>query len=667
MTFRTLTQHKYFRPGIGAILSALCGLALWATSLGDNWIGASFDSLYRFGTHQSGKDVMLILMDDDSFDQLKQSRSGIWNRSLHTELLSKLADDGCPLVVFDVFFKQADTNAETDRALAAAMRRLSNVVLCARIEAHEHGDFSDARDLLPYELFREAARTNWGVAFLVPDNDHVVRKHWPFPNPDSHQSLTCAAAGIHGTQLDPEPEERWIRYYGRTGTIPWMSYYLAKKQPPGYFKNKTVFIGLKPRNALASSADDDKFLTSYGEDAGGVEILATCYLNLTKGDWLRRPDKILEGSMFALFGLAFGGGICLLRWTRALGLSVAAVLLVTIGTACAFHYANYWFPWLIVVGAQIPAPLILSLYNHSKDTDSPKQPNKKKTIVLHFPDELTPAIPNYTLINPPFGEGGFGKVWLARSALGQWQAIKVVYRSNFGDAKSYEIEFNGLRRYKPVSEEHAGLLRVELVSEQRPEGYFYYVMELGDSKIPGWENEPTLFKPKDLESIRQSFPGQRIPVRECLRISLALLETLAFLHEKNLIHRDIKPSNVIFVKDRPKLADIGLVSEVRPVGQVKTIIGTPGYMPPKEDEPPGTVQADIYAMGMLIYVISTGNNPEAFPKLRASLLANSANSDFLLLNPIILKACQRDIADRYQNARELLLDLKKASDQLDGR
>ena len=127
-------------------------------------------------------------------------------------------------------------------------------------------------------------------------------------------------------------------------------------------------------------------------------------------------------------------------------------------------------------------------------------------------------IEDYELIHPPFGKGGFGEVWLARSAVPQWQAIKIVYASNFGeDPYPYEAEFKGVQRYKPVSEQHLGLLRVEKVSTKRPDGYFYYVMELGDSRNPGWEEDPTQYKPKRrLNTSRKSAPDRRMPVNDCL-------------------------------------------------------------------------------------------------------------------------------------------------------
>jgi serine/threonine protein kinase len=132
---------------------------------------------------------------------------------------------------------------------------------------------------------------------------------------------------------------------------------------------------------------------------------------------------------------------------------------------------------------------------------------------------------------------------------------------------------------------------------------------------------------------------------------VALADALDFLHQQGLTHRDIKPANIIFVNGQPKLADVGLVTQARLPDQTTTQVGTPGYMPP-EPEPVGTVQADIYALGMVLYVISTGATPQLFPELSKTLFERSSSAEFLRLNPVILKACHPDRAQRFHTASE---------------
>ena len=283
----------------------------------------------------------------------------------------------------------------------------------------------------------------------------------------------------------------------------------------------------------------------------------------------------------------------------------------------------------------------------------------KTVVVAELPDA-----PGYELFATPFGEGAYGKVWLARNATGQWQALKAVYLANFdNNTDPYEREFNGVTRYKPISDKHPGLLRVDFVSE-RHSGYFYYVMELGDPLELGWENEPSTYKPRDLVNARTRAPGKRLPVRECVQIGLELTDALNFLHRQGLTHRDIKPQNIIFVNGRPKLADLGLIAEIRPPDQERTSVGTPGYMPPPPERP-GTPQADIYSLGMVLYVLSTGRKAAFFPEIATTLVENKDPVEFFPLNAIVLKACQSEPAQRYASAAEMHQALQEAQNILE--
>jgi serine/threonine protein kinase len=149
-----------------------------------------------------------------------------------------------------------------------------------------------------------------------------------------------------------------------------------------------------------------------------------------------------------------------------------------------------------------------------------------------------------------------------------------------------------------------------------------------------------------------------------LRIGLELSDALDFLHRQGLTHRDIKPQNIIFVNGQPKLADLGLIAEIRPPDQKRTLVGTPGYMPPPP-ELPGTPQADIYALGVVLYVLSTGRNPAFFPEISTTLAEHIEAEEFFAVNTIILKACQPDPSQRYASALEMHQALQKAQKVLE--
>ncbi len=663
MTLRGISEGRFHRPLVGALLTIACGLALWVFPLGDSWIDASYDNLFRFGSPEVTNQLVVVLMDNESYAQLTQSRVELWDRTLHAKLLKKLADDGCRLLAMDIFF-ESKSEAGADAALIAEMSRIENVVLAGEQASVAHPGLESARPLLPIESILVAAKTNWGVAWLDPDaGDFVVRRHWPFPSPGPYPSLPWMAAELGGAVMEHSPVKRWVRYYDLAQSWTTLSYHVALAKGPGYFRDKIVFLGVKPNTPLPDR-ERDEFCTPHfkwtNEAVGGVEILATIYLNLVRGDWLKRMAWPVEMLSLIVFGSLMGAGLCRLKPWLAVTCSVGAALTVVAGAAGLSYFSNYWFPWLLVAGAQLPLALGWALIPARRqliEVERVSKPSVGNRVRIEVLEDSLPDAPEYEIITPEIGQGGFGKVWIARNAIGQWQALKAVYESKFnGDRGPYETEFKGLRRYKPVSERHPGLLRIDLVSKMKEEGYFYYVMELGDAQNPGWEEQPSLYRPKDLENLRKQAAGCRLPPKECLHIVTVLAEALAFLHQQGLTHRDIKPSNVIFVNGRPKLADVGLVADIRPVDQINTLVGTPGYMPPPPEKP-GTPQADIFALGMLLYVIATGRSPALFPDLATTLIEQGGHAEFMRLNTIILKACQPDISKRYQAVTEVLSDL----------
>jgi CHASE2 domain-containing sensor protein len=669
------TRQAWFVPAVGAAVTMFCGFVLHQIPLGEKWENASYDYLFRFGSHAT-TNVVLITMDSAAYTTLGQSR-GQWDRSLHAKLLQKLAEDKCPLAVFDVFLDpvRATTN---DDALASAMRREGHVVLMEKTTEPNSPSAKMHQVLSPQSSFVRAA-AGLGIGEiddkLWREPDQPPRRHFPFPSPGDRITLPWAAAELSGARLSPIPEERWLRYYGERGGWTKLSYQYALTMAPGYFSNKVVFIGQEPEQEDPSVPEVDKFRTPYtrwnGKAVGGVEIHATTYLNLMQGDWLRRVPAWGEMELLAVAGLLLGGSLCLVRRPAACVIAVVVFCGLTLVAVCLGFYTNYWFDWMTVAGGQLPVALSWALAAPVLR----RKPLPDQTLVQrrpagpagNLPRTDPPDAPDYQLCDLPFGSGAYGRVWLARNAIGQWQALKAVYLSGFGEYTApYDREFNGISRYKPVSEKHSGLLRIDFISQKKPGGYFYYVMELGDSLTPGWEKDPSLYQPRDLAAARNLAEGRRLPSRECIRICMALCEALQFLHSQGLTHRDIKPGNIIFVNGQPKLADVGLIAEIRPNPSEQTWVGTPAYMPPPP-EPPGTVQADIYGLGMVLYVIRTGRDPEFFPGVSTTLAEQGSEDAFLPLNTIILKACQPDIAQRYASAAEMQADLVKVRELLDQR
>ena len=279
----------------------------------------------------------------------------------------------------------------------------------------------------------------------------------------------------------------------------------------------------------------------------------------------------------------------------------------------------------------------------------------------------TPAVPDYELLKR-IGGGAYGDVWLARSkATGALRAAKIVWRHRFEDDRPFQREFEGIQKFERISREHPSQLALFHIGRNEAEGYFYYVMELADDlKAEGGMRKaecrratpstphsalptPHAYVPRTL---RADLANGRLPAARVLEIGLALTEALGHLHENGLVHRDVKPSNVIFVKGRPKLADIGLVTDA---SDQCSIVGTEGYLPP---EGPGTPQADIFALGKVLYEAATGRDRREFPKLPEALRSWPDAKPIFELNEIILKACAGQSRERYDSVETMLEELR---------
>jgi WD40 repeat protein len=281
-----------------------------------------------------------------------------------------------------------------------------------------------------------------------------------------------------------------------------------------------------------------------------------------------------------------------------------------------------------------------------------------------------PPIPDHKLLHQ-IGSGAYGDVWLARSALGTLRAVKVVYRVRFKEDRPYEREFHGILKYEPISRTHEGLVQVLHVGRNDEAGCFYYVMELADEAAE--ENEKSgkresqwnrpgasvlssglpdfmpSYRPRTLRSdvARQ----QHVPPMEAAQLVLRLAGALGHLHAHELVHRDVKPSNVIFIGGQPKLADIGLVTDV---GSSHSFVGTEGFIPP---EGPGTPQADLYGLGKLLYELATGRDRMDFPQLPTGVKRLPDCEALLELNEVMTRACAPEPGQRYASAKELQADL----------
>ncbi|NKE46943.1 protein kinase [Roseomonas frigidaquae] len=114
--------------------------------------------------------------------------------------------------------------------------------------------------------------------------------------------------------------------------------------------------------------------------------------------------------------------------------------------------------------------------------------------------------------------------------------------------------------------------------------------------------------------------GERLPVAQVVRLMDQILGALAYSHGRGVVHRDIKPANIMLTADegggtsggpQVKIADFGIARiESSTMTQVGTVMGTPSYMAPEQLRgEPVDARADIWAAGVLLYQLLTGEKP----------------------------------------------------------
>ena len=355
-----------------AALLLAAGVALLGVALKEKFSAASYDSLHSLAAwHQKNFDderVVIIYLDRASFEHEHQNPADRWPRQFHAQLLDRLTAEGARATVFDILFDSQSENHEADLAFAAALKENSRAILAAEHNnknSHEPSagqNWTRATMLRPPDkLFADAA-AGYGVASLrVDEDDFVVRRHLAALG--EQRTLSYAAAEFIGA-TNFYGGELWLRYYGPALTLSHVSYSEALDAaalPKDFFRDKIVFIGARPIEGFMD-AQRDEFRSPFHSWSNkehftpGVEVHATQFLNLLRGDALKRLPNAGENFLLLAVALLFGGG---LLWLRPISATVAAALgaLAALVISLAGFSANVWFPWLVVGAVQIPAAL----------------------------------------------------------------------------------------------------------------------------------------------------------------------------------------------------------------------------------------------------------------------------------------------------------------------
>ena len=232
------------------------------------------------------------------------------------------------------------------------------------------------------------------------------------------------------------------------------------------------------------------------------------------------------------------------------------------------------------------------------------------------------------------GQGGMGAVYLARQkALDRLVALKLI-RPRENDptfAERFVREAKAMARLS-----HPQVVAVYESGEAG--GLPYLVMEYVEGV-----------------TLRDAMRERKLTPAEALAIVPQICDALEYAHSQGVVHRDVKPENILLGRDgRVKIADFGLAKVTDPAGVSLTgtrqAMGTPHYMAPEQWEKPGEVdhRADIYALGVVLYELLTGELPIG----RFDPPSQKIRLD-LRLDDVVLRALAKEPDRRYQHASDV--------------
>lgn len=285
----------------------------------------------------------------------------------------------------------------------------------------------------------------------------------------------------------------------------------------------------------------------------------------------------------------------------------------------------------------------------------------------------------------PLGEGGMGRVFKGFRVVERTEertpvAIKAIYEN----IPEHVVE--RARREAEIQLDNDNLIRmygfVETVSTvgNRARAYYHVVMELLigvtlENIINGITvDQGGMQIPFAAEIYNQYVQDRNTAV---IRIMKSILSGLMALHDKGFIHRDIDPSNIMLTIDgKIKLIDFGICKQIvslesldKALTATGVFMGKVNYAAPElvlGDVKSQNYTTDIYALGVLLYQLSTGHLPFSgtdqdilSANLRCALPMKDVKcKDF---RKIIKKATDKTQTKRYASVAEMRVDLEKAA------
>jgi len=276
---------------------------------------------------------------------------------------------------------------------------------------------------------------------------------------------------------------------------------------------------------------------------------------------------------------------------------------------------------------------------------------------------------SYTILDR-LGAGGMGQVYLAKdSRLERTVALKVISPDISADKRR-------MQRFRQEAKVASSLNQPNILT----------IFEFGE--VAGLSFLAT--EHIDGVTLRKHLHKNRLKLAEILDIAIQIVAALDAAHEARIVHRDIKPENVMIrrrdhlvkvldfglakITEKRSTAFTGQESDLEAATAFKTapgqIMGTISYMSPEQAQAREVDErTDIWSTGVILYEMVAGVQPFGGPTTGHTLVQIIDNEPPPLtkvtdvqvpaeLQRIIRKAMAKDADERYQSARDMLIDLR---------
>jgi len=282
-------------------------------------------------------------------------------------------------------------------------------------------------------------------------------------------------------------------------------------------------------------------------------------------------------------------------------------------------------------------------------------------------------ISHYRILSK-IGAGGMGELYLAQdtSELGRTVALKIVPAEVAKDK-------DRLQRFAQEARTVSNLNHPNIIT----------VYEFGQTDFASFIATEYV----DGVTLRQHLSNRRLKLIDVLDVAIQIVGALNAAHEAGITHRDLKPENVMVRRDHiVKVLDFGLAKMTAPSSGtaidseagtkvfVQTepglVMGTVSYMSPEQSMGKGIDQrTDIWSIGVVLYEMIAGCVPFQGKDIHRQIIAIQETEPAPLsqlvegvperLEEIVFKCLAKEKDERYQSAKDLLIDLRNLRRRLD--